>query len=93
MGRLSAVYLGAQVLDLANLKITPYDAFLLELSKSVPVVHFLGCYTADGGFYRWNDAETGNYSFTEQLMKYEMLVYNHSIDTNEMQKMYQIEEQ
>lgn len=93
MGRLSAVYLGAQVLDLANLKITPYDAFLLELSKSVPVVHFLGCYTADGGFYRWNDAETGNYSFTEQLMEYEMLVYNHSIDTNEMQKMYQIEEQ
>ncbi len=92
MGRLSAVYLGAHVLNLANVKITPYDAFLLELSKNVPVVHFLGCYTGDGGFYRWNDAETGNYSFTEQLMKYEMLVYNHSIDTNEIQKLYQIVE-
>jgi len=93
MGRLSTVYLGSHVMDLANVKITPYDAFLIELSETVPVVHFLGCYTADGGFYRWNDAETGNYSFTEQLMKYEMLVYNHSIDTNELQKLYQIKEE
>lgn len=90
MGRLSAVYLGSHVLDLANVDITPYDAFLVELSETVPVVHFLGCYTADGEFYRWNDAETGKYPFTEQLIKYEMLVYNHSIDTNEMQKLYQI---
>ncbi len=92
MGRLSAVYLGAHVLELANVKITPYDAFMLNLSDIVPVVHFLGCYTADGDFYRWNDAETGNYPFTEQLLEYEMLVYNHSIDTNEMQKLYQISE-
>jgi len=92
VGRLSAVYLGSHVLDLANVKITPYDAFLVELSETIPVVHFLGCYTSDGGFYRWNDAETGNYPFTEQLVKYEMLVYNHSIDTNEMQKLYQVSE-
>ncbi len=90
MGRLSSVYLGSYVLDYANVAITPYDAFLIELSKTVPVVHFLGCYTEDGSFYRWNDAEIGNYSFTELLVKYETLVYNHSIDTNEMKKIYTI---
>ena len=90
MGRLSAVYLGSHTLELANLQITPYDAFLLELSKSVPVVHQLGCYTSDGEFYLWNEAEAGNSSISEKVMKYEMLVYNHSIDMNEMQKLYQI---
>lgn len=90
MGRLSAVYLGSHVLDLANVKITPYDAFLLELSETLPVVHFLGCYDSDGEFYLWDDMESGNSSMTEQLLKYEMLVYNHSIDPNEIQEMYQI---
>ena len=92
MERLSAVYLGAHVLDMANVKITPYDAFMIELSKSVPVVHFLGCYTSDGDFYLWNEVESGNSAISEQVMKYESLVYNHSIDTNEMKKLYQINE-
>ena len=90
MERLSAVYLGSHVLDMANVKITPYDAFMIELSKSVPVVHFLGCYTSDGDFYLWNEIESGNSAISEQVMKYESLVYNHSIDTNEMKKLYQI---
>ena len=90
MERLSAVYLGSHVLDMANVKITPYDAFMIELSKSVPVVHFLGCYTSDGDFYLWNEVESGNSAISEQVMKYESLVYNHSIDTNEMKKLYQI---
>ena len=90
MGRLSAVYLGSHALELANLHITPYDAFLLELSKAVPVVHQLGCYTSEGDFYLWNEVEARNNSISEQVMKYEMLVYNHSIDRNEMQKLYQI---
>ena len=92
MERLSAVYLGSHVLDMANVKITPYDAFMIELSKSVPVVHFLGCYTSDGDFYLGNEVESGNSAISEQVMKYESLVYNHSIDTNEMKKLYQINE-
>lgn len=90
MGRLSSVYLGSHVLDLANVKITPYDAFLVNLSEQLPVVHFLGCYTPDDEFYLWKEAETGGHPFTEQLMQYEMLVYNHSIDANEMKKLYRI---
>lgn len=90
MGRLSAVYLASHVLDLANVEITPYDAFLLNFSETMPVVHFLGCYDNEGEFYRWSDAENGEYSFTEQLMEYEMLVYNHSLANQEKQKLYMV---
>ena len=92
MGRLSSIYLGSHVLDLANVKITPYDAFLVDLAKTVPVIHSLGCYTSDGDFYLWGDVEAGKSDISDQVMKYEHLVYNHSIDTNEMQKLYQISE-
>ncbi len=91
MGRLSSVFLASHVLDRANVTITPYDAFLLELSQTLPVVHVLGCYTDDGSFYSWTDAENGGHSFSELLMEYEMLVYNHSIDRNEMEKLYQLQ--
>ncbi|MBR5268329.1 MAG: sulfatase-like hydrolase/transferase [Lachnospiraceae bacterium] len=90
MGRLSSIYLASHVLDKANLKITPYDAFLVELSKNVPVIHSLGCYTPDGEFFLWEEVDTGKSIVSEQVIKYENLVYNHSIDTNEMQKLYQI---
>lgn len=90
LGKLGAIYLGAYVLDRANLEMTPYDAFRLEFSRELPVVHFLGCYDTEGEFYGWPEADSGAPFFAEQLEKYEMLVYNHSLDGKEMRTLFSI---
>lgn len=90
LGKLSSIYLGSYVLDLANLEMAPYNAFLLELSKDLPVVHFLGCYDTEEKFYGWPEADSGTPFFADQLKKYEMLVYNHSLDGKEMRSLYSI---
>lgn len=90
MGRLSSIYLGAKVLELANLEMSPYDAFRLKLAEELPVVHFYGCYEPDGSYYPWGDAQDGGHSFSSDLTEYEMLVYNHSIAAKEMGQMYSL---
>ena len=87
---LSSFYLGSYVLDCANLKLTPYDEFLLELSKEMPVIQFLGCKDGENQYYRWDNVYDTVYPFEKGLREYEMLVYNHSLDNNEMKKMYTI---
>ena len=42
MGRLGAIYLSSYVLKRANLSLTPYNEFLLQLSESSPIIHHLG---------------------------------------------------
>lgn len=79
MGMLGTVFLGSKVLELANLELTPFDRLRLKLSEEVPVVHFLGCWDKDGSFYSWEAAENGQ-EFSDILLDYEMLVYNHSLD-------------
>lgn len=90
LGTLGSIYLGAYVLDRANLEMTPYDVFRLNVSRELPVVHFLGCYDREGKFYGWPEVESGTPFFAEQLKKYEMLVYNHSLDGKEMRSLYSI---
>ena len=45
-----AVYLSSYVLKLAGLDMTPYNRFLLELSETYPVLHFLGFYDNEGNY-------------------------------------------
>lgn len=87
---LGAVYLSSYVLELANLKMTPYNQFLLELAKQIPVVDLVGCYDTDMRFYPWGDAEDGGHPFSESLREYKMLVYNHSLDKKKKLELYTI---
>lgn len=87
---LGAVYLSSYVLELANLKMTPYNQFLLELAKQIPVVNLVGCYDTDMKFYPWGDAEDGGHPFSESLREYKMLVYNHSMDKKKKLELYTI---
>ncbi len=80
LGRLGAVYLSSYVLEVAGLELTPYNEFLLELSKKVPVVHPIGCYDSQGAYYTWEEALTDACPWREELLAYECLVYNHSMD-------------
>ena len=88
LGRLGATYLSSYVLELANLRLTPYNRFLLNLSKELPVIHSIGCYGADGTFYGWDEAETEACPYRSLLMDYERMVYNHSMDQKTMRKLF-----
>ncbi len=80
MGKLSALYLSSYVLKLSGLEMTPYNRFLLSLSQNVPVISPLGCFDADGNYYSWEEADTEACPFGEDILKYEYLAYNHSMD-------------
>ena len=90
MGKLGAIYLSSYVLKLANLSLTPYNEFLLQLSEKLPVVHHLGVWEADGTYHSWQGAESGAYEWTDQLMEYENLVYNHSLDPKTVTEMFSV---
>ena len=76
------------MLELANLRLTPYNRFLLNLSKELPVIHSIGCYGADGTFYGWDEAETEACPYRSLLMDYERMVYNHSMDQKTMRNLF-----
>ena len=90
MGRLGAIYLSSYVLKRANLSLTPYNEFLLQLSEKLPIIHHLGIWESDGTYHGWEDAESGEYEWKEQLMEYEDLVYNHSLDPKTVNEMFSI---
>lgn len=90
IGRLGAIYLSSYVLQRANLSLTPYNEFLLQLSEKLPVIHHLGIWESEGTYHSWEDAESGDYDWKEQLLEYEKLVYNHSLDPKTVNEMFSI---
>lgn len=90
-GMISSAFLGAKVLELANLELTPYDRLRLEMAEELPVVHFLGCWDKNGTFYSWEAAENGQ-EFSDLLKDYEMLVYNHSLDGKTVREVFSVPE-
>ena len=88
MGKLGAVYLSTEVLKRANLAMTPYNRFLLQLEEVLPVVHFLGCYDREGNYYYWPKAESERCPYQDMVLDYEMLVYNHSLDRKKYKDMF-----
>lgn len=92
MGRLGAVFLSSYVLELANLELSPFQKFLLEMSKSVRVVHPVGCYGKDGSFYSWEEVRSAACPYQELIADYECLVYNHSMEAEgrRLKKMFRL---
>ena len=79
--RLSANYLGAELLQVAGVPTNAYQKFLLDLSKEVPVIDTLGFIQADG---RYADSQEAlDASGQEGLQEYEMLQYAHLFGKNE----------
>lgn len=75
IGRLSANYLSAELLQAAGMPKNAYQDFLLELAGKVPVIDTLGFISADGRYAESEDAL--NASDQEALRDYEMLQYAH----------------
>lgn len=80
MGKLSSIYLSTYMLKAAGLEMTPYNRLLLSLSEDVPVVHPNGCYDKDGNYYYWGKAESERCPYGNEILDYEYLAYNHSLD-------------
>ena len=93
MGKLGAVFLSSQVLSAAHLEMTPYNHFLLALSQSVPVVHPIGCFDAEGEYYSWDAAITDQCPYSQMILDYECLVYNHSLDQKKVKEAFVLEGQ
>jgi len=75
--RMSANYLSAYIMKEAGLTISPYQQFLLDLRKELPVLSAMGCIDKDGNYYE-DPAE----SPAKDLVKeYQIMQYNNLWDT------------
>ena len=77
---MSANYLSSYVMNLAGLKLTGYNKFLLDLQKELPVISAVCYKDKDGNIYA-NDEES---KYSTLLHTYEILQYNHLFDTENL---------
>lgn len=75
--KMSANYLSSFVMEEAGLKISPYQKFLLELNKDLPVITAMGAYDKDGNFYE----SALDSPYEDKVKEYQILQYNNLIDT------------
>jgi phosphoglycerol transferase MdoB-like AlkP superfamily enzyme len=73
---LSANYLSSYVLETADLDMTPYQRYLYDLSKKLPVINAVG-YIGDDGVYYDHESES---EYTDYIENYRILQYNNLID-------------
>ena len=58
-GTVRCNYLSSYVLKRANLSLTPYNEFLLQLSEKLPIIHHLGIWESDGTYHSWETRRAG----------------------------------
>ncbi len=73
---LSANYLSSYLLKTAGIKTTPYNDYLIELSKELPVINNNGYIDKNGNYYK--NGEKSEYS--DLLKEYNIVIYNNAID-------------
>ena len=78
--RMSANYLSAWLMKEAGMKITPYQQFLLDLRKKLPVLTAMGCIDKDGNYYESPEDSP----YVDMVKEYEILQYNNLWDTKNM---------
>lgn len=75
--KMSANYLSSYMMKEAGLKISPYQQFLLDLRKKLPVLSAMGCIDKDGRYYE--SPEDSPYK--DLVKEYQILQYNNLVDT------------
>lgn len=74
--KLSSNYLSSLVLKTAGVELTDYNKYLLQLSKTLPVIDTVGYIDSEGNHYKWSDHS----KYTELLDDYERVQYNNVFD-------------
>ena len=75
---LSLNYLSALLMDAANLPMTGYQKYLLELWQAAPVINTVGVQAADGAWYGENEDLPAD--LEAAVAGYRMLLYNNIFD-------------
>ena len=68
-------YLGALLLEVAEVPGAPFFSFLQQYMNQYPIVTVNGYEDEEGNFCNWSGEDT-------ELMEYRMLQYNHLFDRN-----------
>ncbi len=75
--KLSANYLSSYMLDVAGVKLTEYNKYLLKLSQTLPVIDTVGYIDSNNNYYRWSDHS----EHSQTLSQYERIQYNNIFDS------------
>lgn len=87
IGDITSSYLGSYILDYANVEMTEYNKYLLNLSKDIPVIGAYGLFTKKDGYVSFEDER-----YAEQMNVYKQLQYNYIFDKkNRQSKLYVVE--
>ncbi len=90
-GKMGAIYLSSEVLKRAGVTMTPYQQFLLKMEETFPVVHPIGCLDQEGTYYSWEALNNPENPYSDLIMNYEYLVYNHIFDGKKLKEMFSLE--
>ncbi len=82
--KISSNYLSCLLLNVAGLKLTDYDKYLVNLYETLPVIDSIGYVDNDNNYYRLGE-ET---QYTELLNQYEKIQYNLIFDKKNKQAKY-----
>lgn len=74
---MSANYLSSYAMNLAGLKLTGYNKYLLDLQKELPIISYVGYQGKDGKMYP--NGEKSKYS--DLILEYQSIQYNQLFDT------------
>lgn len=75
--RASINYLSSIFLNVAGLKMSNYNRYLLDLYKKLPAISAVGSYDKDGGIH---DKSEKSSEYAELMKEYEMIQYNYLFD-------------
>lgn len=73
---MSANYLSSYVMQLAGMKLTGYNKYLLDLQKEIPVISAVCYQGADGVFHEIDEKS----EYTDKIEEYKMIQYNNLFD-------------
>lgn len=74
--KLSSNYLSSLVLEVAGVKLTEYNKYLLKLSETLPVIDTVGYIDNEDNYYKWSDVSP----YSALLDEYEKIQYNNIFD-------------
>ena len=73
---MSANYLSSYVMQLAGMKLTGYNKYLLDLQKEIPVISAVCYQGTDGVFHEIDDKS----EYTDKIEEYKLIQYNNMFD-------------
>lgn len=74
--KLSSNYLSSLVLEVAGVKLTEYNKYLLKLAETLPVIDTVGYIDNENNYYKWSDVSP----YSSLLDEYEKIQYNNIFD-------------